>query len=131
VTTTAVAIADTNSAITPRLERLLQTYRRWLHLPDPDVILATFGAIAANHQPGDPTWLALVGPPGSGKTEALQPTVALEHVHAVSTLTKASLLSGTAKKEQAKDSKGGLLNEIGEFGIIVIKDFTSILSLHP
>jgi hypothetical protein len=55
----------------------------------------------------------------------------LPDVVAAATLTPASLLSGTAKKEQANGAKGGLLRQIGEFGILALKDFGSILSIRP
>jgi hypothetical protein len=41
------------------------------------------------------------------------------------------LLSGTPKKQQAVGARGGLLNQIGAFGIIVLKDFGSILDMRP
>src|SRR5262249_56412387 len=47
------------------------------------------------------------------------------------TLTPASLLSGTPKKQRDKGARGGLLREIGDFGILVHKDFGSILSMRP
>ena len=31
----------------------------------------------------------------------------------------------------AKGAKGGLLQQIGDFGILAFKDFGSILSMHP
>jgi len=40
------------------------------------------------------------------------------------------LLSGTRRKEQAPDAKGGLLRQIGNFGFLVLKDFTSILAMN-
>jgi hypothetical protein len=40
-------------------------------------------------------------------------------------------MSGTPKKQYDKAAKGGLLREIGEFGIIALKDFGSILSMRP
>ena len=40
-----------------------------------------------------------------------------------------ALLSGTAKKQRAKDATGGLLRQIGDRGLLVIKDVTSILSM--
>jgi len=123
-------LRESSPLLSPPLKRALVAFSKWLFLPDPDVVLVTYGALAANHLPGDPTWLLLVGAPGSGKTEALLPAMAVPSVRAVSTLTRASLLSGTAKKEHADSAKGGLLRELGDFGCIVIKDFTSILSLH-
>jgi hypothetical protein len=47
------------------------------------------------------------------------------------TLTPAALLSGTPKKQRDKSSKGSLLQQIGDFGIINCKDFGSILSMRP
>jgi hypothetical protein len=106
------------------------TFRRHLHLPDPGAVLVTLAAIAANRAEGDPVWLLLVGPPGGGKTEVLGATVGLSDVYPASTITEAALLSGTPKKEAADGSKGGLLRQIGAFGIIVYKDFGSVLSMH-
>lgn len=54
----------------------------------------------------------------------------LPDVHQTSTLTEAALLSGTPRKEHAKGARGGLLPTIGEFGLIVCKDLTSMLSMH-
>jgi len=112
------------------LDALVRTFRKWLHLPDADALLVVLAAIVTNHIEGDPLWLMLVGPSGGGKTEFLSPLTALANVLQTSTLTEAALLSGTAKKEVVPGATGGLLREIGEFGIIVCKDFTSILSMN-
>ncbi len=117
-------------APTTNLDAVIGTFRRWLHLPDPRVVYAALGAYAANRPGEDPVWLLIVGTSGSGKTEAVQSLGGLPDVFPASTLTAASLLSGTSKRETAKGAKGGLLREIGDFGIIVCKDFTSVLSLH-
>jgi hypothetical protein len=45
-------------------------------------------------------------------------------------MTEASLLSGTSKRDKAKTATGGLLRTIGDFGIILCKDFTSVLSMN-
>ena len=49
-----------------------------------------------------------------------------------STLTQASLLSGTPRRQQTPGAKGGLLRQFNSnnFGIIVLKDFGSILSMR-
>ena len=47
------------------------------------------------------------------------------------TITPAGLLSGTPQKQRANGNKGGLLRQIGKFGIVVLKDFGSILAMRP
>jgi hypothetical protein len=112
------------------LEDVLATFRRWLYLPDPAPVLITCAVLAANGIEGfDPTWLVLVGSAGSGKTEALHATTSLDGVYLVGTLTEASLLSGTPRKDTAASASGGLLREIGTHGIVVLKDFGSVLSM--
>jgi hypothetical protein len=46
-------------------------------------------------------------------------------------VTPAGLLSGTPRKQRDKGTYGGLLRQIGDFGIVALKDFGSILSMHP
>ena len=111
-------------------ERLLSVFDNWLHLPDPCALYAMLGTVAANKLDGDPVWLLLVGPPGGGKSELLGSLTSLPDIHPCATLTEASLLSGSPKRERAADAKGGLLRAIGEFGIIVAKDFGSVLSMN-
>ena len=127
--------AALDTAATPRdparaLGECVATFREWLHMPDTGALLVTLAVVAANRAPGDPVWLLLVGPPGGGKTETLNPLAALPDVHPTATLTEAALLSGTPKREHAAGSSGGLLRQIGDFGLIVCKDFGSVLSMH-
>ena len=104
------------------------TFQKWLHLPDPSIVTATLGAVAANLIPGDPLWLLIVGPPSSAKTECLSALIPLPYVYPAAKVTEAALLSGTPVRERAKAAKGGLLRLIGDFGIMLIKDFTSVLA---
>jgi hypothetical protein len=99
-------------------------------LEDQTPILALLGAVAANYLPGAPVWLGIVGPPSSAKTEILNATALLPHIFQLATFTPAALLSGTPSKQREKGSRGGLLRELGEFGILALKDFGSILSLR-
>jgi hypothetical protein len=110
------------------LEGVVKTFRHWLHLPDAGILYVTLGAHVANLMPGDPEWLLVVAPPGSGKTEVLQSLARLPRVHLAATITEPALLSGTPKKDSL--GKGGLLREIGEFGVLLLKDFGSILSMR-
>jgi hypothetical protein len=91
-------------------------------------VYAVLGTVAANLLPGDPIWLGIIGPPSSAKTEILNSISLLPHVVQAATLTPAGLLSGTPKKQYDKAAIGGLLRQIGDFGIIALKDFGSVLS---
>jgi len=93
-------------------------------------VYAVLGAVAANHLNGIPVWLLLVAPPSSGKTELLESLNRLPDIHPAAVLSEASLLSGTPAKDRATGAKGGLLREIGDFGLIVLKDFTSVLAMR-
>lgn len=113
-----------------KLDEARAAFQQWLHMPDTGALDAMLGTIAANRLDGDPVWMLLVGPPGGGKSELLNAVSKLSDSHPTGTLTEAALLSGTPKKEAASDSKGGLLRSIGDRGIIVCKDFGSVLSMH-
>ncbi len=111
------------------LQNVIAKFREHLCMPNPVPLLVTLGAVAANMMPGDPVNIILIGPPGSGKTEILNSISKLPCVHVVSTINESALLSGTNRKEMASDTRGGLLAEVGRFGIVVLKDFTSMLSM--
>jgi len=108
-----------------------QVYAKWLHDPDPvptRLVLATY---AANMDlDGDPVWMMEVGGSGIGKTERITPLASMPHVVMASTLTgEAALLSASPKRERAKNATGGVLRQIGDHGVLVVKDFTSVLSM--
>jgi hypothetical protein len=113
------------------IDEVIEVFGRWLILKDPTPLYAVFGTVAANLLPGDPVWLGLIAPPSSAKTEILNSLSGLPYVVLASSLSPASFLSATSKKDQDKEATGGLLAQIGEFGIIVLKDFTTVLSLRP
>jgi hypothetical protein len=113
------------------IDALDATFKKWLGANyDLDAIHAALIAAAVNELDGDPLWLLLVGGPGNAKTESVSSLGLSPGVHIVSTIaSEGALLSATSKGERAKDATGGLLREIGDRGVVVLKDFTSILSL--
>lgn len=112
------------------LSEVLDCFHRWLYLEDDGYLKVTLGAYAANHLPGDPVWLMLVGPPGGGKTEVLAALAGLPQTRFASSISgESALLSGSSKKDRSSESTGGLLRELGEFGVLILSDFTSILSM--
>ena len=126
----AAAQAEPESSIPPcTLEQAHATFRKWLG-DDYDIgTLDAMLAVAASEKlSGDPAWLLIISGPGNAKTETVQSTSALG-AHIISTIaSEGALLSATSRKERSKAATGGLLRKIGDRGILVVKDFTSILS---
>ena len=112
------------------LEEVVKTYHEWLALKDATPVYVTLGAVAANLLPGDPLWLGLIASPSSAKTELLNSLSLLPFVKVVETFTPAALLSGSSKKDRAKHATGGVLREVGDFGVLLFKDFGSLLELR-
>src|ERR1039458_7794885 len=98
-------------------------------MPDTGAVETLLGTYVANVLPGDPVWLGLIGPSSGGKGEILAALSSLPYLHPVGTITESGLLSGVKASDRADDAQGGLLREMGGFGILVAKDFTSILSM--
>ena len=108
-------------------ESIYKAYARWLLLPNTDVIDVIFGATIANRLPGDPFWLFLVGPPGSAKTELLRSFTGSPLIETVTTLTPPALISG-AQMMGGRDPS--LIPKL-DGKVLIVKDFTTILSMHP
>ena len=120
--------APVAAAIPHTLPETLVVFRRWLSLDDPSPVMAVAATLVANRAPGDPVWLLLVCAPSTGKTEILSAATGLPWVLPAAKVTEASLLSGTSKREKTKGATGGLLRQIGDFGVLLCKDFTSVLA---
>src|SRR5262249_42479656 len=112
------------------LATLVEYVQDYMHLPDPGPFVLVLGAVAANRLDGNPVWLMLVASASSGKTELLDTILDVPKVHRAATLTEAALLSGTPTKDRTTNATGGLLRMIGKQGIVVAKDFTSVLCMN-
>lgn len=108
------------------LDCLHGVFREHLYLPDTDIIDFALAVAVANRLGGDPVWAFIVGPPSVGKTEALQALTGLSETHSLSKLTPNTLLSGRA----AKGTEPSLLLRLPPNALLVLKDFTTILSLR-
>jgi hypothetical protein len=112
------------------IEDTIEVFKSWLVLSSPTPVYAMLGTVAANLLPGDPVWLGLIAPPSSAKSELLNSIAGLPNVVDADIITPSGLLSGTPKRQQDKGARGGLLRQIGSFGILTLKDFGSVLSMH-
>lgn len=106
-------------------------FRKWFgddyDLAAADAMLAT---IAAEQLDGDPVWTLLIAGPGGAKTETLSAASGADAIITSTIASEGALLSGSSKRERAKDATGGLLRRLGDRGVLVIKDFTSIISMN-
>jgi hypothetical protein len=113
---------------TPKIstKELMENYKKWLHLPNTDVLKIMYGAIIANKLGGDPVWMFLVAPPGGSKSELLMSLSDHPEIHPLTSLTPHTLISGTSWQGGKDPSLLPQLN--GK--ILVIKDFTTLLTMH-
>jgi len=91
-------------------------------------IRALIAICASAYTSGDPIWLMLIGGSGSGKSEAINILGDIQYCHQVSMLTPNTLLSGAKKSKDGKDPS--LLTRLGKHGVILMKDFTTIISMR-
>lgn len=103
-----------------------------MHIPDPLYLYVVMGSMAGNMMTGIPPWLMIIGQSGQTKTKVINSLLKLKSVRQVASIKgEAALLSGTSKKDRAKDATGGLLRELGENGCLAFTDLTSLMSKDP
>ncbi len=114
-----------------KIDDLNATFQKWLGTEyDLAAIHLTLITAALVRLDGDLLWTLIVSGPGNAKTETVTALGGCEGVHIVSTMpSDAALLSATPDKEREDGSTGGLMREVGDQGVLVLKDVTSILSM--
>lgn len=121
------------SQISPTMSLVLSELREHIHLPDPTPLYCILAAAVANRMEGPAFSFMLLGPAGCGGTLMTELLLRMKGVHSVSKLSAESLLSGTPIKEMKKieGARGGLLKMWKPGDIMLIKDFTAILTMRP
>jgi len=109
----------------PTIGDVHTVFNKWLFLKTTDVIDVMLAVVLTQRIDGSPVWMFLVGPPGSAKTAIVSALGDVSVTHATSTLTAPSLISG-ASLQGASDPS--LIPKLDK-KVLVVKDFTSILSL--
>jgi hypothetical protein len=106
--------------------------REHYHEPDVQAARIVLGAVAAHALDGQPVWMMIVAPPGSMKTELAEALADCPQVHMIDKFTPRTFLSGqiqdAAKGHKAR--KPSLLHRIGDTGIIVVRDFSTVLGMR-
>jgi len=107
--------------------KIIKAYRKYLHIDDNmERSLAVIFATAISIQlPGDPLWVFLVGPPGSGKTALLKSTRDATCCQFESRMTAHSLISGYKTTDGSDPS---LLPKL-RGRCLVLRDYTEIISM--
>lgn len=106
------------------IEEVKKTYTDVFTLPDDRVLDLIFAVIINMYVKTDPLWLLLVGSPSSGKSEVIQAFYGVPKVYEVSDITENSFLSGA----NTGGGEASFLTQMGPFGTIAMKDFTSVLA---
>jgi hypothetical protein len=130
----AAAAAAPHDAVPPiPIEQAHKVFQRWLGDDyDTDALDAMLAVAAVEkfNDLSDLVWLLLVSGPGNAKTETVQSLDGIGAIVTSAISSEAALLSATPKRERVKGATGGLLRKIGDRGVLVIKDATSILSMN-
>jgi hypothetical protein len=108
------------------LTNVIETFKTWLHLENTYAVEMMLAVALSCRIEGDPLWMFLVAPPGGAKTETLTSLALCPDVYMTSSLSPKSLISGSTMRNGADPSLIPKLN--GK--MLVIKDFTSILSMR-
>lgn len=107
-------------------KKLLATASYWFHNPDPITIRAALAVPAALNLSQACTWLMIIGPSSSGKTELHFPIA-----RAYSTVIETSDVNVPGLLSLGRGHKGeGALKRLGVKGLWLIKDFGSIIAMR-
>jgi hypothetical protein len=107
-------------------EELCLHLNRWFHHADIGALEVTLAVAASHYVKGDPTWLFVLGPPGTGKTSVnIKVLTRVQGAYPMGDLTTQTFLSG--KKTDVGGGEHSLLKRLGS-AILLMKDFTTILS---
>ena len=105
-------------------------YDHALLLADRDIVRLLAAVVLANQQDGPPVWLMVVASSSGGKSALLMSLDGLELLpgkpmtHFISDLTENTFASGF----KSKDGDASLLNRLPVGGLLIFKDFTSLLT---
>ena len=105
-------------------ESILKKVKQFLVLENnAEHIIDLYLATALSIETERPVWLMVIAPPSSGKTELIRLVDKVDNYHALFNITARTLFSS-----HPMANGGYMIREVGEKGLIVFPDFTTILS---
>ena len=110
----------------PSLSQLREVFMKWLFLTDTDTVETIMAVHLSQIIDGPPIWMFLVAPPGGAKTEIISSLSLCHQTYMTSSLTPHALISGANFKNLPDPS---LIPRL-DGRVMVVKDFTSILSMR-
>lgn len=113
-------------------EKIRKAFAKWLSLPNFDTVDVVAATLLANRLPGKAIWLAVVGPPATGKTEIVQALETCLNVHMEDGISPATFVSGF-RISKTSTERFGLLEKMqdGKPHLVVVKDFSTMLQKRP
>lgn len=111
----------------PSYSSVLKAFKQYIHMDanSEKALLVTMASILSSRLPGDPLWMFIVGPAGSGKTLLLESFRDSPLTHYESNLTPHSLVSGF--NPSSGDDPSLIPNLIGRS--LLLKDYTELKAL--
>ena len=116
------------SALTPTStvwSSLTAHVNQWFYQPDTEALEVALTAACAHYiVESDPVWLFVIGPSSSGKTAIIINALRnFPNTHIMGDITTKTLISHAVHAKEA-----GLLHHIGSSGMLLFKDFTTLIS---
>lgn len=105
-------------------EHVVSCYKKWLYLPNADVVAVAFATILSTEEKGDPIWMLLTASPGGCKSEIIQSFKKCSNVYNLSSLTPHALISGASF---ANGEDASVIPQI-HGKCLCIKDFTVLIN---
>ena len=90
---------------------------------------ALYAAIMAHNLESASVWPMLVTPPGSMQTELLNALCGVPSIHLIDQISPQAFISGQI--ETGNRRSPSLLKRIGDSGILIAPDFSTVLAMKP
>lgn len=107
------------------LADVVETFRRWLLMPDPGGLHFALAVVAGHWLGGDPVWGLLVASPAGSKTEIIRSLETVPGVYPLSDLTARTFASGLQNDKRDPS----LLTRLSD-QVLTLKDFGTVLTMH-